>query len=70
MSAGFYKFEGGAMHYGPNFVLNSDYELRLETKDEHEYPVDGWYWFYSQEEAHSFFKINEKIKEVEEENIN
>lgn len=59
MSAGFYKFEGGAMYYGPNFVLDSNYELRLETKDEHEYPVDGWYWFDDASEARAFWGIEE-----------
>lgn len=49
-TSGFYKLDG-LLLYGPNFVLNKDYELRKETKDEHQYPVDGWYWFDSEEEA-------------------
>jgi len=55
MSAGFYKLESGTLHYGPNFVAAPEYELRKETKDDHTYPVDGWYWFNSQEEAHAHF---------------
>lgn len=55
--SGFYKNDGGAVLNGPNFVLNANYELRAETKDDHEYPTDGWYWFDTQEEAYSFFGI-------------
>jgi hypothetical protein len=31
--------------FAPNFVYSADYELTRENKDEHTYPVDGWYWF-------------------------
>lgn len=51
MNPGFYKNENGLLLYGPNFVLNKDYELRAETHEGHEYPVDGWSWFDSEEEA-------------------
>lgn len=57
MSAGFYKYEDPNLYFGANYVLNADYELRKETKDDHTYPVDGWYWFDSQEEAKQFFEI-------------
>lgn len=53
-TSGFYKLDGEIL-YGPNFVLNSSYELRRENKDLYNYPVDGWYWFNSQEEAQAFF---------------
>jgi hypothetical protein len=53
---GFYKLDGELL-YAPNFVLNANYELRKETKDEHTYPVDGWYWFDTEEEARLFFNI-------------
>ena len=48
---GFYKKDGDTLLYGPNFVLNENYELRAETKDQYTYPVDGWSWFDSKEEA-------------------
>jgi hypothetical protein len=54
-TSGFYKEENGELIYGPNFVLNKNYELRKETHDQHTYPVDGWYWFDSQDEARLFF---------------
>lgn len=56
MSPGFYKVDGDLI-YGPNFVLHADYELRKETKDEHTYPVDGWYWFDTEEEARAYFEL-------------
>jgi hypothetical protein len=56
MMSGFYKLDGDLLH-GPNFVLNADYELRRETKDQHTYPTDGWYWFDSEEEARAFFGL-------------
>jgi hypothetical protein len=57
MSAGFYKYESENLAYGPNFVLYPNFELRAESKDDHAYPVDGWYWFDSLEDAHAFFNI-------------
>lgn len=60
MSAGFYKYEDQNLYFGANYVLNADYELRKEIKDNHSYPVDGWYWFDSQEEAKQFFEIEEE----------
>jgi hypothetical protein len=50
-TSGFYKNENGELIYGPNFVLNKNYELRKETHEQHTYPVDGWYWFDSETEA-------------------
>lgn len=55
--SGFYKLDGEVVLNGPNFVLNADYELRAETKDDHEYPTDGWYWFDTDEEAYAFFEV-------------
>lgn len=55
-TSGFYKLDGSLL-FGPNFVLNMNYELRRETKDRHTYPIDGWYWFDTEEEAHLFFNL-------------
>jgi hypothetical protein len=56
-TSGFYKNDNGYVLYGPNFVLNANYDLRKETKDQHTYPTDGWYWFDSVEEAYTFFGL-------------
>ena len=55
--SGFYKFDG-ILLYGPNFVLNKDYELRKETHQNNTYPIDGWYWFDSLEDACNYFQLN------------
>ena len=55
----FFKYDNGSLLEGPNFVLNAEYELRAETKDQHTYPVDGWSWFDTLEEAKAFFGILE-----------
>lgn len=57
MTSGFYKYESDAVAYGPNFVLSNNFELRSESKDEHTYPIDGWYWFDTMEDAYLFFNI-------------
>ena len=50
-TSGFYKNDNGTLLFGPNFVLNKDFELRRETHEQHTYPVDGWHWFDSEKEA-------------------
>jgi hypothetical protein len=55
-TSGFYKLDDELL-YGPNFVLNANYELRKETHEQNVYPVDGWYWFNSEEEARVFFGL-------------
>jgi hypothetical protein len=54
---GFYKNDEGQLLYGPNFVISSWYDLRKETKDQYTYPIDGWYWFDSEESARQFFNL-------------
>lgn len=42
--------------YGPE-VINAEYQLLTEDKDIYTYPIDGWYWFNSEEEAREFFNL-------------
>lgn len=56
-TSGFYKNENGMLLFG-NLVLNANYELRREEHEQHTYPIDGWYWFNSEEEAKAFLKTN------------
>ncbi len=63
--SGFYKLDGGIVLHGPNFVINAEYELRTETKDDHTYPTDGWYWFDTDEEAYTFFEVPMPVVEEE-----
>ena len=50
-TSGFYKLDEGQLLYAPNFVISALYELSKETKNEHSYPVDGWSWFNTEEQA-------------------
>ena len=61
-TSGFYKLDGSLL-YGPNYVLNANYELRRETRDDHSYPVDGWHWFDIEEEARLFFDLPLELAE-------
>ena len=62
-TSGFYKLDGELL-YGPNFVLNMNYELRRETHEQHTYPTDGWHWFDSENEARLFFNLELVNNEV------
>jgi hypothetical protein len=55
-TSGFYKLDSMLL-FGPNFVLNENYELHRATHDQHTYPVDGWYWFDSEDDARAHFGI-------------
>lgn len=56
-TSGFYLCEEGQLLHAPNFVINKDYELRREMRDQYEYPVHGWFWFDSEAEAKIYWKI-------------
>lgn len=60
-TAGFYKLDqdGKTVICGPNYVLGpyGNYNLYKEKKDTYTYPIEGWYWFDSEEEAYKFFRI-------------
>lgn len=53
----FYKDDNGLLLYAPNGVYGPDYTLLPELHDTYTYPVEGWYWFESEEEAKAFFNI-------------
>jgi hypothetical protein len=56
-TSGFYKLDEETLLYGHNFVIGPGFELRRETHEDHTYPVEGWYWFDSKEEAREFFNL-------------
>lgn len=57
MNSGFYKLDGDLL-YGPNFVYGPTYELLASNKDTYTYPVEGWYWFDTLEEACNHFGVD------------
>lgn len=63
-TSGFYKLDADLL-YGPNFVINANYELRRETHDQQTYPIDGWSWFDSEDDARLFFELPAKEEKEE-----
>lgn len=51
-TSGFYKYipEYGIL-YAAHAVQGNEYQLDREWKDTYDYPVDGWYWFDTKEQA-------------------
>ena len=59
-TSGFYKVDpSGVVIHGPNYVYGpyDQYKLLREEKDTYTYPIDGWYWFDTEQEAYEFFQI-------------
>lgn len=52
---GFFKQDGDELLFAPNFIINKNYELKIDSFSEYNYPVDGWFYFESEEEAKNFF---------------
>jgi hypothetical protein len=63
--SGFYKLEGESILFSPNQVSHKDFELKRIIKDTYSYPVQGWYWFNTLEEAETFFKTQGWVKPEE-----
>lgn len=63
MTLGFYKNDNGTLLYAPNFVYSKDYELLATNKDSYIYPIDGWRWFDTRQEALEFYGIAEDLEE-------
>lgn len=57
-NSGFYKLENNTLLYAPSYVLNKNYSLYVENKDEYNYPVYDWYWFENLESACDFFNLD------------
>lgn len=51
----FYKFEENELQSANSII--GEYFLFLEEKDNYEYPIYGWYWFDSDDQAKLFFGI-------------
>jgi hypothetical protein len=56
-TSGFYKNDDGMILHGPNFVEAGSYNIYREYKDTYTYPIGGWYWFDSKEEAYIFWNL-------------
>lgn len=65
-SSGFYDSEG---NWGPHKVTSASYELLSELKDTYTYPIFGWTWYESVEEAQAAEGFDIQIVESINENI-
>ena len=55
---GFYNFDDGVnLIYGPNFVEGPGFSLQADQHTTYTYPVNGWFWFDTLEEAQAHFGI-------------
>lgn len=61
-TSGFYKNDEGMLLYGPNFVIGGGFSIFKEQKDIYEYPVCGWKWFDSEEQARIEYNLPKPIE--------
>ncbi len=66
-TSGFYMFDGG-LAYAPNFVHSPEFYIDRGGKDTYQYPVGGWRWFDSEEDARGFFGLPPKEPPQEDTN--
>jgi hypothetical protein len=60
MEKGFYKLDNGSLLFG-TIVTSQEYLLIIEEKENYELPIDGWYYFETNQEARDFFGILTEI---------
>lgn len=57
-NTGFYKKDETQILFAPNIVEGQGYMLVATDKDSYEYPVDGWIWANSLDDAIAYFASN------------
>jgi hypothetical protein len=50
-TSGFYKMDEEVLQYAQNFVCGPGFDLDRSQKDSYSYPVEGWTWYDSVDEA-------------------
>ena len=53
----FYKLIDEKNYIFGSEVLSAEYQLLTEDKDTYTYPIDGWIWANSDDEAREFFNL-------------
>jgi hypothetical protein len=57
-TSGFYALsDTGRLTYAPNYLTGSGWQLVREDKDTYTYPVNGWVWADSEQEAKEYFGL-------------
>ena len=65
----FYKRENDELHAAPLFVSGPGVDLTAENKDQHSYPVEGWYWFDTLDEAMAALKSEPEMTPIQQNSI-
>lgn len=52
----YYKRDGESLLRADLFVASTGYELHSDNHNSESYPVDGWYWFDTLDQALEFFR--------------
>jgi hypothetical protein len=55
MEEGYYKLQDNNLIFAPQGVRSATYLLLPNEHQNHTYPVDGWYWFTTLQEAADFY---------------
>jgi hypothetical protein len=55
----FYKYENESLMSGPTVAFPEGEVLHLELLDTYTFPINGWYYFATEEEAKAFYNIND-----------
>lgn len=64
-TSGFYKNDNGTFLYAPLFVQALGLLLLRQERDEYTYPIEGWRWFDSKDEAIAAYGVTPPDNEVE-----
>jgi hypothetical protein len=56
----FFKYENGLLMSG-NHVESSEFTLIDSLKETYDYPVQGWWWFPSEDYARAFFNVPDEL---------
>jgi len=56
-TSGFYRLKDDVLQYGTK-IHAPNYTLLAEEHESYTYPVNGWYWFDSADDAEAFFGLN------------
>ena len=59
-TSGLYKNDNGVLLFAPNGVTGPSYDLHPSMYAEQIYPIDGWSWFDTEEEARAFYGLPQK----------
>jgi hypothetical protein len=65
MSSGFYKNENNNMLYAPETVFGPYYFLNKDEFQNYTYPIDGWYYFNTENEAKDFFGLSNLEEQIQ-----